>query len=385
MSRRLALSAENIARAFPRSGFSLDVERIEVPAGSVLAILGPSGSGKTTLLHILGLLERPDAGRVLLGGREVGVRDREARLQMAAVFQRPYLFKGIVADNVAYGLVARGIAAEERATRVSAALKRVGLAGYERRSALKLSGGEAQRVSLARALVLEPRVLLLDEPLANLDALLKRRLARDFARILRESGASAVWVTHDHDEALVVADHVAIMGEGRIVTTGPADEVMGLPADEWTAEFLGVEPPLAGRVRASVDGLVEIACGEAVVAVSGDAPVGSAVAFSVLPHDVILFADGAQLPLTTARNQLTARVVSSEARGATNHIVLDAHGMRLSASVSRAATADLGLAPGTPVLAVFKATAVRWRFVDSSDHGSGGPDDPAVADTRMRD
>jgi len=361
MTEPLALVGENIQRTFPRSGFTLDVPRVEAPAGSVLALLGPSGSGKTTLLLILGLLDQPDSGRVLLGGRAVTGRDRDARFQMAAVFQRPYLFKGSVAENVAYGLVMRHVPRAEIASRVEAALGRVGLAGYGSRSALSLSGGEAQRVSLARALVLEPRVLLLDEPLANLDPLLKRRLTHDFARILRESGATALWVTHDHDEAIVVADHIAVMNRGRIVTHGPADEVMGLPVDEWTAVFLGMEEPQTGTVVGSAEGLVEIAAGSVRVVVTGDAPVGSAVEFSVRPEDVILFEEGVELPLSTARNQLPVRVESVQARGTSNHIVLETDGMRLAASVSRSSTADLGLEPGRRALAVFKATAVRWK------------------------
>jgi molybdopterin-binding protein len=360
MTQAPALAAENVTRAYAKSGFALDVERIEAPAGSVLVLLGPSGSGKTTLLHILGLLEQPDSGRILLNGREVTVGDRNARLQMAAVFQRPYLFKGDVAGNVAYGLDVRGVSAAEKSTRVAAALDRVGLAGYQQRSALALSGGEAQRVSLARALVLEPSVLLLDEPLSSLDPLLKQRLAHDFARILRESGATAIWVTHDQDEALLVADHIAVMNAGRIVTSGPADGVMTLPTDEWTASFLGLEQPQTGIVRSSANGLVEIGCGESSVVVTGAATVGSTAKFAVRPEDVILFADGAQLPLSTARNQLPARVVSVQGRGTTSHIVLDAAGIRLAASVSRASAADLGLEPGRQVLAVFKATAVRW-------------------------
>jgi molybdopterin-binding protein len=360
MTQAPALAAENVTRAYAKSGFALDVERIEAPAGSVLVLLGPSGSGKTTLLHILGLLEQPDSGRILLNGREVTVGDRNARLQMAAVFQRPYLFKGDVAGNVAYGLDVRGVSAAEKSTRVAAALDRVGLAGYQQRSALALSGGEAQRVSLARALVLEPSVLLLDEPLSSLDPLLKQRLAHDFARILRESGATAIWVTHDQDEALLVADHIAVMNAGRIVTSGPADGVMTLPTDEWTASFLGLEQPQTGIVRSSADGLVEIGCGESSVVVTGAATVGSTAKFAVRPEDVILFADGVQLPLSTARNQLPARVVSVQGRGTTSHIVLDAAGIRLAASVSRASAADLGLEPGRQVLAVFKATAVRW-------------------------
>ncbi len=162
----------------------------------------------------------------------------------------------------------------------------------------------------------------------------------------------------------MVADRVAIVNEGRVVTCGHADQIMGLPSDEWTAAFLGVEEPQTGRVLASNDGLVVIECEGARVVVSGDAPVGSAVLFAVRPEDVILFEAGAQLPLTTARNQLPVSVLSCQSRGATNHVVLDAAGLRLAASVSRAAASDLGLETGALALAVFKATAVRWRLLD---------------------
>jgi len=377
MSTALALSATGLRKAYPKSGFVLDVDSIEAAAGTTLALLGPSGSGKTTLLHLLGLLEKPDAGRVLLGGRVVEHGDREARLSMAAVFQRPYLFKGTVEGNVGYGLAMRGRPKTERPALITAALERVGLAGYEARGAHQLSGGEAQRVSLARALVLEPKVLLLDEPLASLDALLKRRLAEEFARIVRETDATVVWVTHDQDEALMVADSVAIVNEGRVVTTGHADTIVGLPADEWTAAFLGVEQGQRGFVVASEGGLVEIACGAARVVVSGDAKTGSAVEFAVRPEDVILFEADATLPPTTARNQLPVSVISCRSRGASNHVVLDAGGMKLAASVSRASAFDLGLQPGSRALAVFKATAVRWRVLDPGTDPSGEMKDDA--------
>ena len=125
----LSLAGEGLKRSYRRGSFALDVPLVEVPAGEVLAILGPSGSGKTTLLDVLGLLEKPSAGRVLLGGREVDTRDRAARLQIAAVFQRPYLFKGTVGGNVGYGLVARGVPRSKHAALIAAALERVGLGG----------------------------------------------------------------------------------------------------------------------------------------------------------------------------------------------------------------------------------------------------------------
>lgn len=357
----LSLVAEDIRHRPGRAGFELDVDRLEVAAGSTLALIGPSGSGKTTLLEVLGLLARPDAGRVLLGGREVGVHDRAARRQMAAVFQRPYLFKGSVAENVAYGLAVRGVPKSERIARVEEALERVGLAGYASRSAHVLSGGEAQRVSLARALVIEPRVLLLDEPLASLDRLLRRKLTRDFATILSDAGVTVVYVTHDQDEALIVADTIAIMNEGRIVAHGPAEEVAGLAADAWSAGFLGVEPAMLGRVVLVAEGLARVEHGEAAVYLSGSPEVGSEVFFSVRPEDVLLFESGAELPATTARNRMEAVVTEVEPRGATRYVTLDAGGLRLAATVSRAAATELGVAAGARVLAVFKASAVRWR------------------------
>lgn len=368
--KSLSLVVEDVRKTFPRAPFALEVDRIEAAAGRTLALLGPSGSGKTTLLHVMGLLERPDRGRVLLGGQEVRHGDRAAQLRMAAVMQRPYLFKGSVRANVEYGLVARGVARSEREPRVQEALGLVGLAGYADRGAFQLSGGEAQRVSLARALVLEPSVLLLDEPLASLDVLLKRRLAEDFARIVHDSNATVVWVTHDQDEALMVADHVTIMNGGRVVTSGSADAVMGLPADGWTAAFLGVEPPHQGSVVSSADGLVRIASSGQLIEAAGVGVPGDQVIFAIRPEDLILFEEGVELPLTTARNRLQATVASCRSRGAVNHIVLDVGGLTLAAAVSRAATVDLGLGPGQPVQAVFKASAVRWRTVADAETDS---------------
>ncbi len=248
MNGAVAMEARGVRRAF-RSGFVLDVPEFRLAAGRVTALLGPSGSGKSTLLAVLGLLEQPDEGVVVFGDRVVSAGDKDAREGIAAVFQRPWLFKGSVGANVEYGLRLRGVAPRMRAAAAEKALERVGLAGTESRSAHILSGGEAQRVALARALVLQPRVLLLDEPLASLDAALKTRLAGDFARILGEGGVTTLYVTHDHDEAMMMADEVALMRDGTIVTHGTVDAVMGLPEDEWTAAFLGMEAPIRGVVR----------------------------------------------------------------------------------------------------------------------------------------
>lgn len=362
------ITAEDVVVRYRRRTV-LDVERFELCDNETHAILGPSGSGKSTLLRILGLLEAPAHGRVLIDGRETKAGDHNARLMMAAVFQNPYLFKGTVAENVAYGLKLRRVPMSERTDRVAAALDRVGLAGMEKQSALLLSGGEAQRVALARALVLEPRVLLLDEPLSYLDPLIKRRLVADFSEILSGQGVTALYVTHDQDEAMVVADRVSIIRDGRIVRTGSVDEVMGLPTDAWVAGFIGMDTALSGRVLATEEGIATIGIGEAHVFAQSDLPVGSPVLVGVRPEDVMLFETGAHLPVSSARNQIVMRVDAIELRGSTDRVSLASGGLRLAASVSRAAARELALEPGTEVLALFKATAVR---VEASPEVPGG-------------
>lgn len=339
----------------------LDVPRIVVHTGQTYALLGASGAGKSTLLRVLGLLEAPATGRVLLDGRPASRRSLATRRRIAAVFQKPYLLRGTVGANVSYGLRLRGIRGHESSARIADALDRVGLGGWERRSALTLSGGEAQRVALARALVLKPELLLLDEPLSYMDPLLKRELTAEFAEILASEDVTAIYVTHDQDEAAVVADRIGVMREGRIVAEGEPDEVLGLPADGWVASFIGMEPALRGRVAASADGLATIDVAGATLYATSGLPVGADVLLAVRPEDVTLYEAGVELPRGSARNRLDAVVAEVRPGGSTVHIVVDHRGMRIAVAVSRAAAAELALEPGVGVLAVFKATAVRVR------------------------
>lgn len=372
------IAIEGVRKSF-RGKKVVDVDRLGIKPGRTLALLGPSGSGKSTLLSIVGLLERPDAGQILLDGVAVTPRDVEARLSMAAAFQRAYLFKGTVSDNVAYGLRLRRVPVGHVASLVSQTLARVGLPGWETRSALTLSGGEAQRVALARAIVLEPRVLLLDEPLASLDPIMKWRLARDFASILRDSAITTFYVTHDQDEALTVADDVAVMREGRIVAQGLADDIFGLPADDWTAEFLGMEPPLHGVVREVQGGVAQVDCGGVAVYVVSHIQPGSHVLVGVRPEDVMLFAGGQELPPSSARNRLTCTVTDVEHSGSTFRVSLAVGSLSIASRLSRAAVAELGLERGAVVTAAFKATAVRVRTVEAGDTQAEYDDVPSCS------
>lgn len=356
----LALSGVGIRKVYGKKTV-VDIERIDIAAGETLALLGPSGSGKSTLLSIMGLLEPPTEGQVLMDGRAVSHKDKSARSHMAAAFQHPYLFKGTVADNVAYGMRLRRVPAKTRRAAVTDALAQVGLEGMEGRSALTLSGGEAQRVALARALVLKPRVLLLDEPLSSLDPLIKGQLAQDFARIFREHGMTTLYVTHDQNEAMAIADRMVILRDGQAVAAGGVDDVTGLPPDVWTASFLGSEPPLEGTVVSTGDGVTGVDVGGPVVETVADHPLGARVLVGVRPEDVLIFDASADIPQSTARNQYVGTVADVQLWGVMYHMVLDLGGARIASRVSRASVREMGLAVGSRVQVVFKATAVRTR------------------------
>lgn len=212
---------------------------LSVADGEVVALLGPSGCGKSTLLRAVAGLEPPAAGTISWDDADLATVPVHRR-GFGLVFQDGQLFPHRdVAGNVAFGLRMRRVPGGDRDRRVAELLEMVGLAGYERRKVTELSGGEQQRVALARALAPRPRLLLLDEPLSALDRALREQLAMDLAGVLRVAGATALVVTHDHDEAFTLADRVAVMRAGRIVQTGPPDEVWRQPVDEATARFLG--------------------------------------------------------------------------------------------------------------------------------------------------
>ncbi len=212
-------------------GVSLSLRR-----GEVLALLGPSGSGKTTLLRLLAGFEHPDRGRVLLEGEDVTRRPPEQR-RFGMVFQHYALFPHLdVGENLAFGLAPKG---EARERRVAEALAMVDLAGFERRRVTELSGGQQQRVALARSLAPSPRVLLLDEPLSNLDPALRERTRRELREAIKRIGITTVFVTHEQEEAFDLGDRVAVLSRGRLEQVGTADELYDSPASEFVARFIG--------------------------------------------------------------------------------------------------------------------------------------------------
>jgi len=215
-------------------GLSLTIE-----PGTLVTLLGPSGCGKTTTLRMLAGLEHPTSGRILIGGKDVTMLPANER-DVSMVFQSYALFPHMtVLENVAYGLESSGLKTREAREKAEDGLAQVGLAGYGARLPAELSGGQQQRVAVARALVLEPQVLLLDEPLSNLDARLRRRVRTEIRELQQRLGFTAVYVTHDQEEALAVSDRIIVMVEGRIEQQGPPRDLYEMPASAFIADFMG--------------------------------------------------------------------------------------------------------------------------------------------------
>jgi ABC-type Fe3+/spermidine/putrescine transport system ATPase subunit len=239
------LVLEHLDKHFGGLHVTRDVS-LAVARSEILALLGPSGSGKTTVLRTVAGFEVPDAGRVLVDGEDVTDLPPERR-RFGIVFQHYALFPHMtVGENVAFGLGSRGDKRGEARGRVARALESVDLAGFEARKVTEISGGQQQRVALARALAPEPRVLLLDEPLSNLDPSLRGRTRRELKRIIRAAGITTLFVTHEQEEAFELGDRVALMHAGRLEQVGRAPELYGSPATRFAAAFIGRSSVLKG-------------------------------------------------------------------------------------------------------------------------------------------
>src|SRR4030081_2306902 len=255
--------------------------------GELVALLGPSGCGKTTAMRLVAGLEEANSGGVMFGGKDVTGLPASKR-DVGMVFQAYSLFPHMTAQqNVAFGLSLHKVNAAERKRRSGEMLELVGLSGFANRYAHQLSGGQQQRVALARALAIEPKVLLLDEPLSALDAKVRARLRDEIRRVQLEVGTTTLFVTHDQEEALAIADRVGVMNKGRLEQLAPPTTIYSRPATPFVAEFVGLTNRLAGEVR---NAEVEVR-GVRLPLVQPDTANGPAIAL-VRPENVSLAIDG---------------------------------------------------------------------------------------------
>ena len=286
-----SIATESLVKTFGKVR-ALDGISLEVDAGELFFLLGASGCGKTTLLRCIAGLETPDRGSIRFGGRDVTTMPPHKR-GAAMVFQSYALWPHLtVAQNIAFGLEERKVPRAEIRQRVEEALEMVELPGFGSRSIDQMSGGQQQRVSLARALVVKPECLLLDEPLSNLDARLRIGMRREIRRIVKDHGLTAIYVTHDQEEALAMADRIAVLTAGKLAQIGTPEEIYRRPVSARVAGFIGETNLLAGSVVSSQDGIIAINTKSGLLSGrGGERGLGTAVQLSIRPeawtlHDV---------------------------------------------------------------------------------------------------
>lgn len=336
------------------TGFVLNVPELAIRNDEIVSILGPSGSGKSTLLKVLGLIEDADDGELIFEGERVSSKSRSPRLRISSLLQSVPLFSGTVAHNVGYPLRVRGVSSEECGSVIREVLDLVAMTGTEDRPVAQLSGGEGQRVGLARALAAKPRLLLLDEPLAHSDEPLRESLALTLKRTAKEWGFSLVWVTHDRSEALRIADRVAVMAGGRLLQIDSPLELITRPVDAQVAAVVGTENIWEGTVVNSNSGLATVRVSAVDVDVKSSLAVGSEVLILLRPEDVTVttMEPGGIVP----RNRFPASITDAIHGIGTVKLLL-AGPLAVVGLMTRQSFEELGLSPGRSVWCSFKATA----------------------------
>lgn len=338
----------------------LDVPAVQILQGEVLVIIGPNGSGKTTLLLTLALLQRVTGGAILYRGEypKHGAEQLRVRRRLAMVFQEPLLLNTTVWENVALGQRFRGVGRNDVRIRTQRWLDRFGISALAGRQARTLSGGEAQRASLARAFALEPEVLFLDEPFAALDSPTRQSLTQDFLGVLRETKLTTVMVTHDRNEALILADRVAVVMKGQLRQVGSPRDVFSEPADEDVAGFVGVENIWHGTVSNQSRGIATVELSHRYIEAVSDLPAGSPAAVCLRPEDVTITIPSAQPEPTSARNHLAGRITGVSPLGSQVSLTVDC-GFTVIALITTRSFEDLGLGVGSNVSVSFKASSLH--------------------------
>lgn len=332
---------------------SLSIEKSEV-----FTIVGPTGSGKTTLIRILDLLEPPRSGEYLFDGIDMlndNTRQLEARRRMAYVQQRPTIFTASVFDNVACGLRWRRMKPDLVRQKTDSGLELVGMEEYRERNARTLSGGETQRIAIARALVTEPEVLYLDEPTANMDPVSVTKIEEVLSHIIREQKITIIMTTHNMSQAQRMSSRLGVVIGGEMLQTGRWQEIYSTPGSREVASLIGIENMVDGEIVSARDELVTIKSGDRIMEVISELPVGEKVCVCIRPEDITLSVNRTS---TSARNSFTGKIIYTSTLGALTRVTVDC-GFQLMVLVTTRSAEELDLVKGREVYASFKATAVH--------------------------
>ena len=333
--------------------FKLRDISLNVASGEFFVILGPSGAGKTVLLDLIAGFVYPRQGRVLLDDADVTYLPTEKR-RIGYMFQNYALFPNMsVYKNIEFGLSYTKL--PNRAQRIEEMMELVGISKLRDRTPTTLSGGEQQRVALVRSLILEPHVLLLDEPLSALDARSRDMLREELRDVIKQFETTALFVTHDQTEARLLADRLGIMYDGRLVQTGSVHQIFDKPKDEQVAAFVGMENLFEGRVVSQEGGIITVDVGDATIEAVADNEKDEIVTLGIRPENITLMLEPA---VSSARNTFRGTVRQILYLGPINKVMIDC-GFMLAAYVTNLSTETLKLNKGTEVTAAFKATGVN--------------------------
>lgn len=374
------LEIKNLQKKY-NDNFRLNIDYLFLEEGKILVIIGPNGAGKSTLIRLINLLEKPDKGNIIFDGKIIygncvkkGIDEVRIRKEMAVVFQESLLFNTSVYNNILLGLKIRRKEILKLKDKVYYLAKKLKISNLLYRSVKELSGGEKQRVSLARALVLEPKLLLLDEPLANIDQSSRDKLRMELFELIKNKNISCIYVTHDRNEAMMLADDIAVLNKGKIEQFGKKDEIFRKPKNKFVAGFVGVETLIDGMVRECSRNVCSVSLGENInyngkeIFVAGKSNKGEKVMLSIRPEDVVLydlenkdefFSTSINLTKSTsAMNLFSGKISEIKDIGIFKKVEIDC-GFNLISFVTQNSIERLGLKLGKKVIASVKASSIH--------------------------
>lgn len=348
--------------------FTLNIEKLNIIEGEILGLLGPNGSGKSTLIKIIGLLNKPDKGEIIFNGRKIFPpkkfslkniffsNDIKNKQSIVTVFQEPFLLNTSVYNNIALGLKLRKINKKEIKKIVNHWLSILGIEYLASKHSKKISRGESQRVNLARAFIIKPKLILLDEPFSTLDTPTKNNLLYELKSIIKETKTTAVFVTHDKNEALSMVDRVAILINGKIQQIGNPTDVFLNPVNKEVAEFIGIENILPGVVTEIRDEISVVKVDKSIINVAFPLNIGDKVLVCISPENLTI--NLKKLSNSSALNQLSGKITTITPLMHFYSLTIDC-GMKLKVYITSQSIKKLKLKVGSKIFVSFKSTAVH--------------------------